>query len=235
MSRVATKIKEARIKAKLTEKELAKKCGLTASYIIQIESGKKVVNEKLAENILKALGEKLEFMNLEDTAEERDKEAKEKELKEKKAQTIKKEEFYNVEPTEQWSDALANIIKKFPIYDINSNKIMGYKELPVIGKKIEGYNWDKILFVQVSDHDMEEFRIKKNDVIMIQITNEIQNNSLYLCEMDNKRIVRQLRKESNNRVIISTGLKNSNPITTELNKIKLLGKCVKVEFDLDKK
>jgi len=229
MNRVAMKIKEARTKAKMTEKELAKKCGLTASYIIQIESGKKVVNEKVAENILKALGEKLEFMNLEDNSEE-----KKTNVSEQKRKKEKEVEFYEVKPTEQWSDALANIIKKFPIYEVSTNKVTGYKELPVIGKKVEGYNWDKILFVQATDNEMEALRIKKNDIIMIQLTNEIQNNSVYLFEIHNKKMVRQLRKEANNKVIISTGAKGENPVTTELSKVKIIGKCVKVEFELNK-
>lgn len=232
MSRVAEKIKEARMKAKLTEKELAKKCGLTANYIIQIESGKKVVNEKLAESILNVLGEKLDFMSMADVAE---KEAQNAPEKKNKAEAIKKEEFYEIKPTEQWADALANIIKKFPIYDVKTNKVVGNKELPVMGKKVEGYNWDKILFVQASDNDMENLRIKKEDIVMVYLTNEIQNNSVYLFEIENKKMMRQLRKESNNKVVISLGNKNNEPMITDLNKIKIIGKCVKVEVDLDKK
>lgn len=232
MSRVAEKIKEARMKAKLTEKELAKKCGLTANYIIQIESGKRVVNEKLAESILNVLGEKLDFMSMADVAE---KEVQATPEKKNKAETIKKEDFYEIKPTEQWADALANIIKKFPIYDVKTNKVVGNKELPIIGKKVEGYNWDKLLFVQASDNDMESLRIKKEDVIMVYLTGEIQNNSIYLFEIENKKMIRQLRKESNNKVVISLGNKNNEPMVTELNKIKIIGKCVKVEVDLDKK
>lgn len=226
-NRIAMKIQEARLKAKMTEKELAKKCGLTANYIIQIESGKKVINEKVAENILKVLGEKPDILILEASAEERNlSKPVEKPKKEKEV------EFYDIKPTEQWSDALANIIKKFPIYEVSSNKVVGYKELPVLGKKVEGYNWDKILFVQATDNEMEGFRINKNDIIMVQLTNEIQNNSIYLFEMANKKMIRQLRKESNNKVVISTGAKEKEPMTTDLSKIKIIGKCVKVEFAL---
>lgn len=227
MSRIAAKIKEARIKAKITEKELAKKCGLTASYIIQIESGKKVVNEKVAENILEVLGEKLEFMYQEDKNEE-----KPVTPTEKKRKNNNRDEFYTVEPTEQWSDALANIIKKFPIYETDNNKIVGYKELPVLGKKIDGYSWDKVLFIKSPDNKMEVFRIKKDDIITIHLTSEIQNNCIYLFEINNKKMIRQLRKESNNKVIISTGVKGEDPDTTELSRIKVIGKCIKVEFEL---
>ena len=61
MNRLAVKIKEARIKAKMSEKDLAKACGQNINYILQIESGKKVINEKIAEQILKILGEKIDL------------------------------------------------------------------------------------------------------------------------------------------------------------------------------
>lgn len=230
MNRVAKKIKEARAKAKMTEKELAKKCGLSVSYIIQIESGKKVVNEKVAEKILKVLGEKLEFLNQEDSATQKSVDTG---SNKKKVENKPKEQFYNIKPTEQWSDALANIIKTFPIYEVSSNKVVGHKELPILNKKIEGYNWEKILFVKSQDNVMEAFRIKKNDVIMVQLTNEIQNGSIYLIEMNNKRMIRQLQKKPSKKVMIITEPNENNSDIRDLNKIKVIGKCVKVEFNLN--
>lgn len=230
MNRVAKKIKEARAKAKMTEKELAKKCGLSVSYIIQIESGKKVVNEKVAEKILKVLGEKLEFLNQEDSDTEKSADTG---SNKKKVESKPKEQFYNIKPTEQWSDALANIIKKFPIYEVSSNKVVGHKELPILNKKIEGYNWEKILFVKSQDNVMEAFRIKKNDVIVVQLTKEIQNGSIYLIEMNNRKMIRQLQKKPSKKVMISTEPNENNPVIRDLNKIKVIGKCVKVEFNLN--
>jgi len=55
MNRLAEEIKAKRIAAKLTEKELAKRCGLTASYIIQIELGKKVIKKSFAKKIFQEL------------------------------------------------------------------------------------------------------------------------------------------------------------------------------------
>ena len=79
MNRLAVKIKEARIKAGLTEKQLAKKCGLSVSYIIQIESGKKIVNESVADKILKSLGTTEEFVKEERVVEKPKKARKAKE------------------------------------------------------------------------------------------------------------------------------------------------------------
>lgn len=227
MNRLATKIKEARLKAGLTEMQLAKKCGLSASYIIQVESGKKIINEQSADKILKALGEKAELLTATSVKEEPP-------AKPKVAAKPVQPASYNVQPTEQWASALAGVLKKFPVYDCNTNKVVSYKELPIIGKKIEGHNPDKIMFVKASNNDMETLRIMMGDVITVSITKEIQNNNIYIFEMGNKKLIRKLRKESNNKVALLRGIKGEEPVVMDLKKIKLIGKCIKVEFGLEK-
>ena len=56
MSRLGDTIRSARLKAKLTEKALGKKCGLAESYIKDVESGRKIVSDDQAQRILKVLG-----------------------------------------------------------------------------------------------------------------------------------------------------------------------------------
>ena len=45
MSRLGDTIRAARVKAKLTEKALGKKCGLAESYIKDVEAGRKIVSD----------------------------------------------------------------------------------------------------------------------------------------------------------------------------------------------
>ncbi len=45
MSRVSDKIKEARLKKGLTQKQLAKKLGVAENFINEVESGRKIINE----------------------------------------------------------------------------------------------------------------------------------------------------------------------------------------------
>ncbi|QNO15983.1 helix-turn-helix transcriptional regulator [Alkalicella caledoniensis] len=225
MNSIGVKIKEARLEAKLTEKQLARKCGVAESFIIQVESGRKVINEKIAENILSKLGKKLEPIIQEDLSEDKAK------PKQTKVHAKPQEQFNPVEPTGQWADALANVIKKFPIYEVDTNKVVGNKDLPVLDKKVEGYRWDKVMFVKITDDDLGELRIHKNDTVMVNITNDIQNNGIYLVELNNKRLIRRITKESS-KVTMTRGLKDVEPISTQMDKIKLVGKCVKVEFQL---
>ena len=56
MSRLGETIRAARVKAKMTEKALAKKCGLAESVIKDIESGRRIASERQTQQILKVLG-----------------------------------------------------------------------------------------------------------------------------------------------------------------------------------
>ncbi|WP_066502346.1 XRE family transcriptional regulator [Abyssisolibacter fermentans] len=222
MNRLAVKIKESRIKAGLTEKELAKKCGLSITYIIQVESGKKIINESVADKILKSLGTKEDFVKEEKVIE------KNKETK----SAHKPQGTIPVQPNQTWADALAGVIKKYPIYELYTNKIIDYKELPIISKKIEGHHPDKIMFVKSPNNDMENFRINKDDVLTVFITKDIQNYCIYLFEINGKKMIRQLKKEANKKVKLSKCANDDCAITADMSKMKILGKIIKNEFSI---
>ena len=158
MNPIALKIKDARIKANMSEKDLAKKCGVAPSYIIQIESGKKIINEVTAEKILAVFGQKVGF-DFGDQEEE-EKPVEKKPEKKKEVAPV----YYDVEPNDQWAGALANIIKKYPIEEVTTKKVIGSKELPIIAKKVEGFPWEKLMFVQAMNDDLKAVRIRKGEI-----------------------------------------------------------------------
>lgn len=225
MNPIALKIREARIKANMSEKELAKKCAVAPNYIIQIESGKKIINEKTAETILAVFGEKVGFDFFDSIVEEEEKKVEVK-------KEVVKPDFYDVEPNDQWAGALANIIKKFPIHEVSTDKIVGYRELPILGRKVEGIPWERVLFVKAADSDMAAVRIKKGDTILVNLLKEIQGKGIYLIEINQKRMIRMVYKETGNKLVISQGLKDEPNLSLEIGKVKIIGKCVRVEFDL---
>ena len=222
MNRLAMKIKESRIAAGLTEKQLAKKCGLSVGYILQVESGKKIVNESIAEKILKALGTKEEFVTEEKPAPE----------PKQKKEAPRVQETVIAQPNETWADALAGVIKKYPIQDIQSGKAEGYKELPIISKKIEGHHPDKIIFVKSPNDDMESFRIQKGDVLMVFVTKDIQNDGIYLFEVSGKKMIRQLRKDANKQIRLSKRSNDPSAVTVDMDRVKVIGRVIKNEFSI---
>ena len=222
MNRLAMKIKEARIAAGLTEKQLAKKCGLSVGYILQIESGKKIVNESIADKILKALGTKEEFIKEEKSVPE----------PKRKKEVSRPQQTVIAQPNATWADALAGVIKKYPIQDIQSGKAEGYKELPIISKKIEGHHPDKIMFVKSPNDDMEAFRIQKGDVLTVFITKDIKNDGIYLFEVSGKKMIRQLRKDANKQIRLSKRSNDPSAKTVDINRVKVIGRVIKNEFSI---
>ena len=227
MNRLAEKIKKARIDAKLTEKELAQKCGLTVSYILQIESGKKVINEQIADKILKSLGEKMEFITPED--EKKVSEAAKAKVPENKNKIKAVEKL--TQPTEQWQNALAGIVQRVFIHDQDNWDILGFREFPVIEGKVEGYGRDKLLYLSVKESDLGGLRLRVGDLILVNLLAEINKTGVYLIEYKNKKIIRKIMKVNNKEFSLMKGNQGEAEIAS-IGSIRIIGKCTRVEFEL---
>ncbi len=232
MNPIAKRIQDARRKAGMTEKELAKKCGLSSAYITQIESGKKIINETAAETILKVFGETVEtafgaYLDQPEVVQVRP------EIKKPLAKPtpLQKAEQVQVEPTDQWTGALSGIIKTFPVVDLASGKPLGQKELPVLNKKIEGIPWEKLQFFAVSTNEAESFRIHKGDVLWVQETAEVQQAGLHIVSRQNMKMLAHIRKEYG-QLILSKTQDDKKPETVDAKSLRIIGRCMKAEFAL---
>lgn len=230
MNSVAEKIRAARSKAGISEKALAKKCGLSESYIKQIETGKKVINEQAAQKIFQVLGVDADLLQQGSRILASDVKPTQTTDLDRKKQRVKQENI-SIEPNEQWSDALAHIIKQFPVIDLLSGKTIGIKEVPVLGKKIEECQWNKIRFFRVSDNLLAHLRIKSDDIVMVCETEEIINGKLMAFEMNGRCYLRKMWKNKK-KLLISTGLNNEEPVEYDAEKVRVIGQCLKVEFKL---
>lgn len=230
MNTLALKIRELRLKSKLSEKQLAKKVGLAESYILQIETGKKVISESAAEKIFAALGEKPDFgFNEEPLPVEGPKPQSPIRSEVKKIAPVTTE---YVEPQNQWADALSNIIRTYPIYALGTKQIVGKKELPIVGKKVEGYGLDKIMFVQIQQSDLSGFRLEKGDVVLVELIKDPPQQGICLIEEKGVQLIRYIKREPGNKYTLSKGIKTEPLQTVEAKQINVIGRCVRVEFDL---
>lgn len=160
MNRLAKEIYEARLKSGLTQKQLAKKCGLAESYIKSIESGKKIINEGNSEKIFKVLGRKaVELIN--------ENEEKTEVRKEKKKEEKVIKENINIQPNDKWLDALSGVIKNYPVYNGQFNKVIDNRDITILKKKIDGRSHEKIFFMEAPSSDMESRCISKGDILTL--------------------------------------------------------------------
>lgn len=231
MSRVGQRIKEERTKKGMTPKQLGKKCGVAESFIMDIESGRKILNEKLLAQISKVLDANLEeTMVLEASAEEKkvQESLEEKPQKFMETSSVKRRE---VEPLAQWEEAFSNIIKQVPIYDMKMNNIKGYKSFPIIDKKVEGFNPDKLVYIHLPDDSLYQYRMKKGDRCLIYLNHEPIHGTFQLVEYDNKRYLRKVKKIEGNKIQLIEGTQDGNAIIKDLKEIKVLGRLIRVEID----
>lgn len=222
MNRLAQKIRDARIKAKLTEKELSVKAGIQLSYLLQVESGKKVINEQMAEKILSVMGEEVQFIS--------DDQPEPEKIRTKAAPV--RESIKPITPNAQWESVLAGVIQKYPVTGENSGKVLEFKELSIVNKKIDGIHFEKIMFVKVEQSDLPLLRIKKDDVISLHIMNTIENDSIYYLEVSGVKQIRMVRMDSSRKLQLLKGFNDNSPQIFNPSDVKVIGKCIKVEFFL---
>lgn len=204
MSRLGSKILEARTRKGLSRKQLAKKVGVAEKYIEEVELGKKIISESLLSKITNVIGEDVNdiSMSFEESVFEEEKESKIQYKTPKNTAT----------DNESWTSALSSILVEVPVYGYDLNKIVSRMPMAVMGNKIEGIAKDKVLFIKIENDDMLGFRIAKDDIAFATLTHEVVNNKICLIEYNDKRAIRQVKTLDSEKVLL---INNINGIRTE--------------------
>ncbi len=219
MSRIGDRIKTARISKNVSLKELGRKCGVSQSYISDVESGKRIINDALIKRISSILDINLNEAMLEDEEPSFDAEVSDQNTEPEGA---------NIE----WQSALSSIIKDVPVYDINMDKVLEYKHLPIVGNKIEGHNPDRLVYIKVPDNSMRGFRLRKDDLVMIALNHEFLGERLYFIEEDRARKIRHIKKLDGNNILISSQDASLKTRTCDIHGISIIGYLIKAEIML---
>ena len=120
MSRMGDTIRTARLKAKMTEKALGRKCGLAESVIKDIESGRRIASDDQAQRILKVLGAQDSLSTELDAAAEPPQPLPKPRPR---AYVVPLEpdnpqkESATREASDAWLDALGGVVKRVPVID----------------------------------------------------------------------------------------------------------------------
>lgn len=226
MSRVGERIKEARIKANITQKVLAKKLGVAEKYINEIELGRKVAQESFIDKTSKILGVDLNDISMvvTDEALMQERSVIEKQRKDNKKATVEKNEV--------WADAFASVLKKVPIYDINLKVVKGFKELPVHSNKIEGFPQDKVIYLEVNSDEMSGFRISTGDLLFGYLTKEIAKNGFYLISHNGEKKIREIKKLDGQKLLLLYNRGSVMSETTDVKSIEVIAKFERIEIKL---
>ena len=225
MSRIGDKIKEARLKANIPQKALAKKLGVSEKYINEVEMGRKVAQESFINKASKLLNVDLNDVNMlaadEDLMEE-------KRIERESKPNIKKDNKSN----EVWENAFSSVLKNVPIYDYELRNVKGHKELPIHSNKVEGYPQDKVIYLEISDDEMSGFRMLKGDLVFGHLVTELNQNGFYLVNYNGKTKIREIRRLDNSKVLLMSNRGSVMTETVEVRNMKVIAKLDRVEINL---
>ena len=242
MSRLGDLIRTERVRQKLSPKQVAKKCGVSESYLLAVEAGTRIIADDQARRILKAIGLKQQTeaeFTLDDIAATVDLvqvqpkmaaavAARKPEKKEAEVVATSVEESV---AGSVWLDALASVLKRVPVMNAVM-KPVSYKLVPVENGRIEGANPEKVFFYLAPDDSMRGFRIHRGDIVLTVPANSPVDGSIMLLNYNEHRYLRKIKVLDDHTVMLQHYDREYEAETVPINEIGFISRCVQVTFEL---
>ena len=244
MSRLGDLIRTERIRQKMTPKQVAKKCGVSESYLTAVEAGTRIIADDQARRILKAIGLKQQTeaeFTLDDIAATVDLAQVQPRLAEvvrkQPAKQAKMEAELAAASQEEgiagsiWLDALSSVLKRVPVMNAVM-KPVSYKLVPVENGRIEGANPDKVFFYLAPDDSMRGFRIHKGDIVLTVPAQSPVDGAVMLMNYKEHRYLRKVKVLNDHEVLLQSYDREYEAETVSISDIGFISRCVQVTFEL---
>jgi transcriptional regulator with XRE-family HTH domain len=244
MSRLGDLIRTERIRQKLSPKQVAKKCGVSESYLLAVEAGTKIIADDQARRILKSMGLKQQTeaeFTLDDIAATVDlaqvqprmaaaAAAKKPARKEAELAASSDDQEEGVAGS-VWLDALQSVLKRVPVMNAVM-KPVSYQLVPVENGRIEGANPDKVFFYLAPDDSMRGFRIHRGDIVLTVPAQSPVDGAIMLLNYNEHRYLRKIKVMDDRTVMLQHYDREYESETVPINEIGFIARCVKVTFEL---
>ncbi len=243
MSRLGDLIRTERIRQKLTPKQVAKKCGVSESYLLAVEAGTRIIADDQARRILKSIGLKQQTeaeFTLDDIAATVDlaqvqprmaAAAQVKKPVRKETELAASTEDEEGVAGSVWLDALQSVLKRVPVMNAVM-KPVSYRLVPVENGRIEGANPDKVFFYLAPDDSMRGFRIHKGDIVLTVPAQSPVDGAVMLMNYNEHRYLRKVKILDDRNVLLQSYDREYEAETVPVNEIGFIARCVKVTFEL---
>lgn len=243
MSRLGDLIRTERIRQKLTPKQVAKKSGVSESYIMAVEAGTRIIADDQARRILKAIGLKQQTeaeFTLDDIAATVDLAQVQPRMAQIAQKPKKKDAELVASSSDEkgegvagsvWLDALQSVLKRVPVMNAVM-KPVGYRLVPVENGRIEGANPEKVFFYLAPDDSMRGFRIHKGDLVLTVPAQSPVDGSVMLMNYNEHRYLRKVKMLDDRHALLQSYDREYEAETVDLSDVGFIARCVRVIFEL---
>lgn len=246
MSRLGDLIKLERGRRGLTPKQVAKKCGVSESYLLAVEAGTKIIADDQARRILKSMGMQQQTeadFSLDDIAATVDLQSASEQMQRAQA-TMKRQaekarpEAEKVASTDEggvggsiWLDALSSVLKRVPVYNAVMKEV-GHRLLPVENGKIENASPEKVFYFMAPDNDMRGFRVTRGDLVLVVPAAAPVDGAMMLIQTPLGRVLRMVKKLDNFKVLLQRYDAACESEVAAVDEVRVVGRCVRLEAEL---
>jgi len=244
MSRLGDLIRTERIRQKLTPKQVARKCGVSESYLMAVEAGTRIIGDDQARRILKTIGlrqqNEAEF-TLDDIAATVDLAQVRPSLAAKAAAPKPRpKEAEKVASSEEkdegvagsiWLDALGSVLKRVPVMNAVMKPVR-YKLVPVENGRIEGANPEKVFYYLSPDDSMRGFRIHRGDLVLTVPAQSPVDGAIMLINYNEHRYLRKIKVLNDRQILLQSYDREYEQETADISDVGFLSRCVQVTFEL---
>ena len=235
MSRLGDLIRTERIRQKLTPKQVAKKCGVSESYLLAVEAGTRIIADDQARRILKSMGmtEHTEAdFTLDDIAATVDLQSAVPQLT--RAAEAKKAPVAESDPGVSgsiWLDALSGVLKHVPVYNAVMKEV-GHRLLPITNGKIEGAAPDKVYYFMAPDNALRGFRVQRGDLLLVVPAQAAVDGAIMLLQTPQGRLLRKVKRVNDYQAMLQKYDEAFESEIKNYNELTFVGRCVRLEADL---
>ena len=247
MSRLGDLIRLERTRQGLTHKQVARKCGVSDKYLMEVEAGTRIIADDQARRILKSMGmtqhTEADF-TLDDIAATVDLQSAVPQLtraaEARKAQQTEKKKAEKEAPVAEsdpgvsgsiWLDALSGVLKHVPVYNAVMKEV-GHRLLPVSGGKIEGAPADKVFYFMAPDNDLRGFRVQRGDLLLVVPAQAAVDGAIMLLQTPQGRILRKVKRVNDYQAMLQKYDEAFESEIKNFNELTFVGRCVRLEAEL---
>lgn len=235
MSRLGDLIKQERSRRGITAKALARKCGVSEKFLLEIEAGTRIPKDDQAQRFLKAMGSEAPAASgftLEDIAATVDLQTA--------LPKVKPAPRKPAEPAPEkgqgiagsiWLDALADVLQRVPVYNAVMQEV-GSRLLPVKDGKVENAPKDKVFYFKAPDNQMRGFRVHRGDLVLVVPTKTVEDEAMLLIDSPQGRVLRLAKLLPRYQVMLQRYDSAFESEIVNLSELQVIGRCLRLEAEL---